>query len=230
MNTAWICYPCSLSRAAARGSKLGIRPENLVSSVSVTMGICSFISRSNASFLNEEQEAVALVHTAEQFLLSVSCGNWHGVCLFLCRGYTAETFTYSQAGWTLKDTTMPDYKKRRIELTLRRQPNGTWQCPYTIIEFRPACWAYHNGCLDGSFPSRQEAAMAALNEAKRIVDSLEPPAHGERFGAGSIGSIGRLYRNSLSQLTCVRSKSRALVTTITIFVRSALARGERKPT
>lgn len=104
---------------------------------------------------------------------------------------------------------MPEYKHRRIELIPRRHANGTWQCPYTIIEFRPTCWAYHKGCPDGNFPSRHEAAMAALKEAKRLVDALEPPPHGVRF---------------------VRSKSRALLTTITIFVRSALARRERKPT
>ena len=122
---------------------------------------------------------------------------------------------------------MPEYKQRRIELIPRRHANGTWQCPYTIIEFRPTCWAYHNGCPEGSFPSRHEAAMAALKEAKRLVDALEPPSQGVRFGAGW---LGRLCGNSHSQLTCALSKSRALLTTITIFVRSPLARRERKPT
>lgn len=71
---------------------------------------------------------------------------------------------------------MPDYKYRKIELTPRRLPDGTWHCPYRIIEFRQTCWGYHTGCPDDCFSSREEAAATALEEAKRIVDSLEPPA------------------------------------------------------
>src|SRR5690349_23665867 len=41
------------------------------------------------------------------------------------------------------ETTMPDYKKRRIELIPNRRTDWTWQCSYIIIEFRPTCWAYH---------------------------------------------------------------------------------------
>lgn len=70
--------------------------------------------------------------------------------------------------------TMPDYKRRKIELTPRRERDGTWRCPYRVIEFRQTCWGYRKGCLDGSFASREEAAAAALEEAKRVVDSLEP--------------------------------------------------------
>lgn len=49
---------------------------------------------------------------------------------------------------------MPDYKMRKIQLAPRMGANGIWRCPYTIIEFRPTCWAYHNGCPQGSFASR----------------------------------------------------------------------------
>ena len=71
---------------------------------------------------------------------------------------------------------MPDYKHRKIELTPGRQADGSWHCPYRIIEFRQTCWGYLTGCTDGSFASREEAVAAALQEAKRIVDSLEFPA------------------------------------------------------
>lgn len=81
---------------------------------------------------------------------------------------------------------MPDYKTRKIKLAPERRANGLWQCPYMIIEFRPTCWAYRKGCPEGSFASRQEAATAALEEAKRLVDSLEP----------STGSAGQPRRGS----------------------------------
>ena len=84
---------------------------------------------------------------------------------------------------------MPDYKKRRIELSPKRQADGIWHCPYTIIEFRQTCWAYHKGCSDGDFASRNEAATAALEEAKRIVDSLEPSAPVSLPGSGMIGGV-----------------------------------------
>lgn len=90
---------------------------------------------------------------------------------------------------------MPDYKCRKIKLAPRKRANGTWQCPYTIIEFRPTCWAYHKGCPDGSFASRQEAATTALEEAKRIVDSLESPPEVARFGPGAVlGAYGNRTR------------------------------------
>jgi hypothetical protein len=72
---------------------------------------------------------------------------------------------------------MPDYKHRKIELTPRRHKDGTWNCPYRVIEFRPTSWAYHKGCAEGRFASREEAAAAALDEAKRIIDALEAPAY-----------------------------------------------------
>lgn len=72
---------------------------------------------------------------------------------------------------------MPDYKHRKIELIPRRQDDGTWRCPYHIIEFRPTCWGYHKGSPDGVFASREMATAAALEDAKRIVDTLKPPTH-----------------------------------------------------
>lgn len=93
---------------------------------------------------------------------------------------------------------MPDYKRRKIELTPRRQGDGTWCCPYRIIEFRPTSWGYQTGNPDGIFASREAAATAALEKAKRIVDALEHPEHGPRakpkaiFGPYST-KISRLF-------------------------------------
>ena len=69
---------------------------------------------------------------------------------------------------------MLDYKRRKIELTPRRERDGTWRCPYRIIEFSHPCWGDRKGCPDGSFASLEEASAVALEEAQRIVDSLEP--------------------------------------------------------
>ena len=92
---------------------------------------------------------------------------------------------------------MPDYKHRRIELTPRRQADGTWHCPYRIIEFRSTCWRYYKGCTDGSFPSREGAAAAALQEAKRIVDSLEPSV---QVPLSEPGSVIEAYGNGMRRL------------------------------
>lgn len=75
------------------------------------------------------------------------------------------------------ETTMPDYKHRKIELTPRRHEDETWNCPYRIIEFRVTSWVYYKGCAEGRFASRGEAAAAALKEAKRIIDELEDPTY-----------------------------------------------------
>ncbi|MGC4097068.1 MAG: hypothetical protein QM706_08130 [Nitrospira sp.] len=92
---------------------------------------------------------------------------------------------------------MPDYKRRKIELTPRRQGDGTWCCPYRIIEFRPTSWGYQTGSPDGIFASREAAAAAALEKAKRIVDELEHPGHGSRVESKALfGS----YRNRISRL------------------------------
>ncbi|MDK2745125.1 MAG: hypothetical protein H8K03_19730 [Nitrospira sp.] len=70
---------------------------------------------------------------------------------------------------------MLDYKHRKIELTPRRQADGTWHCQYRIIEFRETCWGYRQGYPEGIFASRDAAVSIALEEAKRIVDMLECP-------------------------------------------------------
>lgn len=92
---------------------------------------------------------------------------------------------------------MPNYKKRRIELIPNRRTDWTWQCSYIIIEFRPTCWAYHKGCSDKSFASHQEAATAALEEAKGIVDSLEPLSQAPL--SGSVLVLG-IYWNRIRRL------------------------------
>lgn len=72
---------------------------------------------------------------------------------------------------------MPDYKHRTIKLTPQRHGDESWSCAYRIIEIRSTGWRFHKGCSYGSFESREEAASAALEEAKRIVDALESLAH-----------------------------------------------------
>ncbi len=69
---------------------------------------------------------------------------------------------------------MPDYKERTIEVTPQRQGDETWCCAYRIIEFSPTCWRFQKGKSYGG--SREVAARAALEEAKRIIDTLEPLA------------------------------------------------------
>lgn len=92
---------------------------------------------------------------------------------------------------------MPDYKQRKIELTPKRYEDGTWHCLYRIIEFRATCWGYHKGSPRGIFASRDAAAAAALAEAKRIVDSLEPPPQ----GPPSIpGTVLRTYEHTVRRL------------------------------
>jgi hypothetical protein len=72
---------------------------------------------------------------------------------------------------------MPYYKHRKIELTPKRHEDRTWNCPYRVIEFRSTSWVYYKGCAEGRFASREEAAAAALEEAKRIIDALDVPAY-----------------------------------------------------
>lgn len=84
---------------------------------------------------------------------------------------------------------MPDYKQRKIELTPRRYDDGTWYCPYRIIEFRRTCWGYHKGVPHGIFVSREAAAAAALEEAKRVVDTLEPLEQSSQFKYSTV--LGR---------------------------------------
>ncbi len=94
---------------------------------------------------------------------------------------------------------MPDYKHRWIELTPRRDTNdGTWRCPYMIIEFRQTCWGYCRGYPDGIFASSRDATAAALEEAKRLIDSLEGLAQSPRSESDSVlgtyaSRIGRLF-------------------------------------
>jgi hypothetical protein len=68
------------------------------------------------------------------------------------------------------------YKHRKIELTPRRHDDGTWNCPYRVIEFTSTSWVFYKGCAEGRFASRGEAAVAALEEAKRSIDAREAPA------------------------------------------------------
>ena len=81
---------------------------------------------------------------------------------------------------------MSDYKGRTIELTPQRQGTETWCCAYRILEFSSTCWKFHTGKSYGHFGSREEAVTAALEEAKRIIDALEPVVHRPRSDAWSV--------------------------------------------
>jgi hypothetical protein len=120
---------------------------------------------------------------------------------------------------------MPYYKHRKIELTPRRQADGTWDCPYRIIEFRQTCWAYHQGRPDGLFASREDATRAALREAKRLVDSLDPHAQGEQFESGS---MGRAKPTGANRLTSFLPKSQAIFDAIKTLSWPGMAQRKRK--
>ncbi len=69
---------------------------------------------------------------------------------------------------------MPRYKSFWIELrTPSQHIDGTWSCRYFILQFDTARWRLTKGCSDGKCSSHDEAKVAALIEAKYIVDSLE---------------------------------------------------------
>ena len=72
--------------------------------------------------------------------------------------------------------TMPDYKQRTIKLIPKRRGDETWGCAYRVIDISSTGWRFHKGYSYG-FASREKAAMAALEEAKRIIEALEPLAH-----------------------------------------------------
>lgn len=148
------------------------------------------------------------------------CWPWHSICVEKKDAAIGHVVKICERGQT-----MPDYKQRKIEVTPKRQPNGTWQCPYRIIEFHSTCWKFHTGSPDGCFATQDLAVSAALTEAKQIVDSLErlaPSAHPS--------TMGLLYRNNFRRLTAVLSRSQALIRSSTIVAWSAFVRRESKPT
>jgi hypothetical protein len=93
---------------------------------------------------------------------------------------------------------MPDYKQRRIELSARRHADATWHCQYRIIiEYRETGWGFRQGSSTGFFESSRDATAAALEEAKRIIDTLGRPARDTQLESKSAlatysNMIGRL--------------------------------------
>ena len=75
---------------------------------------------------------------------------------------------------------MPAYKHRTIKLTPKRQSDQTWSCAYRIIDINSTGWMFHKGHSYGSFGSREAAEMAGLEEAKGIINALDPIVHGPR--------------------------------------------------
>jgi hypothetical protein len=94
---------------------------------------------------------------------------------------------------------MLDYKQRKIEVTPKRQADGTWQGSYRIIEFHSTCWRFCTGSSDGCFASREMAAAAAVTEAKLIVDALDRHTSVSRSDTGSVmGTHGKIIGKLLA--------------------------------
>ncbi len=72
---------------------------------------------------------------------------------------------------------MSNYTQHWIELRHREQrADGTWNCHYVIFEFGTREWRLKKGCVEGSFGTPEEAAAAALIQARQIIDSLQSAA------------------------------------------------------
>lgn len=80
---------------------------------------------------------------------------------------------------------MPVYKHRTIKLTPKPHADQTWSCAYRIIDISSIGWMFHKGHSYGSFGSREAAETAGMEEAKRIVDALEPVVHRPRSNAST---------------------------------------------
>ncbi len=69
---------------------------------------------------------------------------------------------------------MSNVTKCWIELRrLKQHSSGTWTCHYVIFEFGPHAWRCQKGCANGTFQSSEAAVVAALSQAKRVIDSLQ---------------------------------------------------------
>ncbi|MGC4097865.1 MAG: hypothetical protein QM706_12180 [Nitrospira sp.] len=62
------------------------------------------------------------------------------------------------------------YKERQIVLTPNAQEDGTWVCRYSIIERGESSLKSVKGHVDGTFPSREAAELAAVQQAKSMID------------------------------------------------------------
>ncbi len=67
-------------------------------------------------------------------------------------------------------TVTRQYKGNLISLISLQEPNGTWRCRYTHIEF-PVGSVSLTDYPTGSFPSGEAAEAAGLHTAKLFIDS-----------------------------------------------------------
>ena len=71
---------------------------------------------------------------------------------------------------------MPElsHNGRSITLRSRLQKDGTWVCGYRILEIGPTRSSSVNKNHKGSFPTRDEAEVAALEAAQAEIDLRGP--------------------------------------------------------
>ena len=63
-----------------------------------------------------------------------------------------------------------EYKGYQIVLTSRQEADGTWVCEYVTREPGKPLTTSSKGHPEGTFPSREAAELAAVQQAKSIID------------------------------------------------------------
>ena len=63
-----------------------------------------------------------------------------------------------------------EYRGHRIGLTSRQETDGTWVCEYLTMEPGKPKTTASKGRPDGTFPSREAAELAAVQQAKAVID------------------------------------------------------------
>jgi len=63
-----------------------------------------------------------------------------------------------------------EYRGYRIGLTSRQETDGTWVCEYLTMEPGKPKTTASKGHPDGTFPSREAAELAAVQQAKAVID------------------------------------------------------------
>ena len=63
-----------------------------------------------------------------------------------------------------------EYKGHQIVLTSRQETDGAWVCEYVTMEPGKPLTTSSKGHPDGTFPSREAAELAAVQQAKAVID------------------------------------------------------------
>jgi|APDOM4702015248_1054824.scaffolds.fasta_scaffold312373_2 hypothetical protein len=79
-----------------------------------------------------------------------------------------------------RETTMSDkstqpaapieYKECQIVVNSNQQADATWVCQYSIVKSGKPRTESNTGHVNGSFPSREAAELAAVQTAKALID------------------------------------------------------------